>query len=91
MQRRRPRLRVALAAALVGAAVVRELRKPADERTWEGRLAGVLPYDLRPPTPARFRSRVWNPDDERLIVPQVFGIGWTLNLGRLFRLVRGQQ
>ena len=41
-----------------GALVVRELRKPADERTWHGEIAGVVPYDLRPPTLGRVR-RSW--------------------------------
>lgn len=44
-----------------------------------GKFLGV-PYDLRFPTPARIRERVWNPDDPRIIVPRVFGAGWTLNL-----------
>ncbi len=51
-------------AALIalGAAVVRELRAPAAERTWHGRVAGDVPYDLRPPTLARLRDAFWNPD-----------------------------
>ncbi len=50
-------------ALVLGAAVVTELRKSPDERTWHGKLAGVVPYDLRPPTLERVRSTVWNPDD----------------------------
>jgi hypothetical protein len=72
------------AAALLAAAVAMELRKPADRRTWQGRVAGI-PYDLRPPTAARVRQRVWNPDDPRVLTPHAFGIGWTVNLGRLAR------
>ncbi len=41
---------------LIGAAVATELFKPAEERTWEGRIAGLLPYDLRRPTLAQFGS-----------------------------------
>lgn len=74
-------------AALVGAAVATELRKPAGERTWEGRLAGLVPYDLRPPTPARVRQRLWNSAEPRLFVPTVFGVGWTVNVRRLLDLV----
>lgn len=70
---------------LIGAAVATELRKPAEQRTWQGRLAGWVPYDLRPPTPGRVRQRLWNPADHRIFVPTVFGVGWTINLGRLFR------
>jgi hypothetical protein len=69
-------------AALVGAAVATELRKPKAERTWHGRVAGV-PYDLRPPTVERLRARVWAPENPALLVPHVFGVGWTVNLARL--------
>jgi hypothetical protein len=74
-------------AALVGAAVVSELRKPATERTWQGRLVGV-PYDLRPPTLQKLRAAVWNPDNPALLVPHVFGVGWTVNVARLVGAVR---
>lgn len=73
---------------LVTAAVVKELRKPGDERTWNGVVAGFVPYELRPPTIARFRERVWAPDSDKLIGPRVFGVGWTLNLGRVYSLLR---
>lgn len=77
-----------VAAGLLTAAVVKELRTPAGERTWHGDLGGLVPYDLRPPTAERLRSRIWAPDDPRLIVPRAFGVGWTLNVGRLVRLAR---
>jgi hypothetical protein len=73
---------------LVIAAVVQELRKPPDVRTWQGVTAGVVPYDLRMPTVARFRERLWAPDDFRVFTPQVFGVGWTLNIGRVVALLR---
>lgn len=47
-----------------------------------GRILGV-PYDLRFPTPARIRERMWNPDDPRVITPRVFGAGWTVNFATL--------
>ena len=75
---------------LVVAAVVKELRTPADERSWHGDLAGLVPYDLRLPSPARFRERMWNPDGSHLINPRVFGVGWTLNYGRAVQLVRAK-
>ncbi len=74
--------------ALVAAAVASELRRPAGEREWHGMLAGVVPYDLRPPTPDRVRRRMWDPDNDALFVPQVFGVGWTVNLGRLARAIQ---
>lgn len=75
-----------ISAALLVAAVVRELRAPADDRQWHGRIVGV-PYDLRPPSLARERAAWWNPDDPRLFTPRGFGVGWALNLARVRRLV----
>ena len=74
-------LGLTLAALL--AAVILELRKPVDERTWHGYLFGFLPYDLRPPTLTRSRNSWWNPGDERILVPRDFGIGWAINLYRV--------
>lgn len=68
--------------ALVGAAVVKELRRPAAERTWQGRIAG-LPYDFRPPTAERVRAEFWAPDNQALFTPHAFGIGYGVNLARL--------
>ena len=62
------RLGTVLRVATVGMlawAVVTELRKPVPERSWQGSLAGVVPYDLRRPTFARVRQRWWNAEDER--------------------------
>lgn len=73
---------------LVVAAVAKELRTPPEERTWHGVVAGFIPYDFRWPTIARLRERVWAPEDEHLITPQVFGVGWTLNAGRVVSLIR---
>lgn len=69
--------------ALLVTAVAHELRLPADRRTWHGVVWGFVPYDLRRPTVARVRERLWSPDDPRLLMPHVFGVGWTPNLGRL--------
>ena len=66
------------------AAVVKELRQPADDRRWHGTVAGFVPYEFRRPTLARLRDRVWNPASKHLLAPQVFGVGWTLNMGRVF-------
>jgi Family of unknown function (DUF5808) len=77
------RLGLGVGVTLIGAALVTELRKSGEERTWHGKIAGRVPYDLRPPTFARVHERVWNPADRRFLVPTVFGVGWTINLGRL--------
>jgi hypothetical protein len=70
------------ALALAAAAVATELAKPASERTWHGRVGGVVPYDFRPPTWQRIRDAYWNPDSEHLFSDRVFGVGWAVNLYR---------
>ncbi len=47
-----------------------------------GRLLGV-PYELRMPTTARVRSRWWDTSNPKVLVPKVFGVGWTINFGGL--------
>ncbi len=64
---------------LVGLAVREQLSRPSEERTWHGSIFGI-PYDFRMPTVERLRATCWNKDSARVFVPQVFGIGWTLNL-----------
>jgi hypothetical protein len=68
--------------ALVGAAVRDALRRGRSH----GELLGFVPYDFRLPTVGRARERMWNPDASRVLTPITFGVGWTLNLGRLARL-----
>jgi hypothetical protein len=67
---------------LVVAAVATELSKPADERTWQGKVGGIVPYDFRPPTWQRIRDAYWNPESDRLFSDRVFGVGWAVNLYR---------
>ena len=74
-----------LGIGLVAAAVIKELRKPKPDRQWHGQVAGFVPYDFRLPTLDRLRSSVWDPDSPQVVTPQVFGVGWSLNLGRLLR------
>jgi hypothetical protein len=68
--------------ALVAAAVATELAKPAPERTWHGKVGGVVPYDFRPPTWQKIREAYWNPESDRLFSDRVFGVGWAVNLYR---------
>lgn len=70
------------AVGLVVAAVATELSKPEEERTWHGRVMGMVPYDFRPPTWERIRDAYWNPDSDRLFSERVFGVGWAVNLYR---------
>lgn len=73
---------------LLVTAVVKELRLPEDQRTWHGTVAGFVPYELRPPTLARAKERLWNPESEHLVGPHVFGVGWSLNVGKVVALAR---
>ncbi|WP_186812614.1 DUF5808 domain-containing protein [Cellulomonas composti] len=89
-RRRRPSLYRLIVATLTIAAIVKELRLPAEERTWNGIVAGFVPYDFRMPTLERVRERLWDPEGAHLFSPHVFGVGWTVNLGRVFALVRAK-
>lgn len=62
------------------AALYQELRKPDAERTWHGKVAGVVPYDFRVPTLERLREAYWNPESDRIFSEHVFGVGWALNI-----------
>lgn len=80
------------AASLIGAgllvgAIGRELSLPKAERTWHGRVIGV-PYDLRPPTLERLQSSWCAPNNPIMFTPKSFGVGWDLNVGRLFTLLK---
>jgi hypothetical protein len=69
-----------VAFGLFAAAIATELAKPEAERTWHGRVFGVVPYDFRPPTWQRIRDAYWNPDSDELFSDRVFGVGWAVNL-----------
>jgi hypothetical protein len=69
------------------AAIVKELRMPEAERTWNGKVASLVPYDFRMPTVARAKERWWNPTAP-VIGPRIFGVGWTLNAGRVWALIQ---
>ena len=52
-----------------------------------GRFLGV-PYDFRVPTADRVRERFWNEDDDRIFMPMVFGVGWSINFFRVVEKFR---
>ena len=66
-------------------AVVQELRKEPGERTWHGKVAGFVPYDLRKPTVERFRQTYWNPDGP-LVSGKAWGVGWAPNFAAVKKL-----
>jgi hypothetical protein len=72
-----------LVLAIIGVvAVIQELRKPPEERTWHGKVADFVPYDFRMPTVGRVRSTYWNPQGP-IVSGKVFGVGWAPNFGAL--------
>jgi len=77
-------LRTALLGAVVGAVWV-ELRKPPEERTWNGKLLGVVPYDLRVPTLEGLRQAYWNPRSPKIFTPRPLGVGWAVNIPTVLR------
>jgi len=73
--------------AIVGIiALVQELRKPAEERTWHGKVADFVPYDFRMPSVDRLRETYWNPEGP-LLSSKVWGVGWSPNFGALKKLI----
>jgi uncharacterized membrane protein len=46
-----------------------------------------IPYDWRWPTWVVIKERMWNPQDQRLFTPHVFGWGWSLNVYEVLRRV----
>lgn len=66
-------------------AVVQELRKPPEERTWHGKVGDLVPYDFRKPTMERFRDTYWNPDGP-ILSPKAWGVGWSPNFGAARRV-----
>src|SRR5712691_9902633 len=81
----------AIFVGLLGAAVATELRKPQEERAWHGKLAGIVPYELRRPTFQRVRETYWAPADAHVVKPAVWGVGWTLNVGRVVQMIRRER
>ncbi|MDQ2884820.1 MAG: DUF5808 domain-containing protein [Chloroflexota bacterium] len=67
-----------IVATLVGSAVAQQLSRPANERTWHGKVVGI-PYDFRMPTVEKLRNTFWNKDTASVLVPHAFGMGWSIN------------
>ena len=69
-----------LAWVALAAALYQELKRPPEERTWHGKVAGSIPYDFRVPTFERFRDAYWDPDTDRVFSDKVIGVGWAVNI-----------
>ena len=81
--RRLRRLGRFAAIALTVAAISQEMSKSETQRTWRGKVWGIVPYDFRPPTWERLRESFWNPRDDRIFTERPFGVGWAVNLYQL--------
>lgn len=71
------------AATLMVAAILKEVEKPEQEREWHGKVARFVPYDFRLPTVDSILDAYWNPCDNRVMMPAVFGVGWAINFRAL--------
>jgi hypothetical protein len=78
----RRRVLLAAGAVLLGAAVAEELMKPREQRTWEGRILDLIPYDLRIATPEGFREAKANPSQARIV------LGYRLDLENAVKFAR---
>lgn len=86
-KKRGPRNLWRLVLFIIGAAAIaQELRKPASERTWHGKVADFVPYDFRKPTLERFREAYWN-EAGPILSPRAFGVGWVPNFGAMKRVL----
>ncbi|HET8777777.1 MAG TPA: hypothetical protein VFN76_08960 [Candidatus Limnocylindria bacterium] len=77
-------IRMAVLGAVLGAIYV-ELRKPPAERTWNGKLLGVVPYDFRMPSLEGLRQAYWNPRSPKIFTPRPLGVGWAVNIPTVLR------
>jgi Family of unknown function (DUF5808) len=83
MRSRRLRRLITLATwGVFAAAIAQEMKKDPEDREWHGTVGDLIPYDFRPPTAERIQRSLWDPDGP-LFTPQVFGVGWAVNFGRL--------
>ena len=79
-------IRMAVLGAVLGA-VYAELRKPPEQRTWNGQLLGVVPYDFRMPSLGALREAYWNPASKTIFTPRPLGVGWAVNIPALLERV----
>ena len=77
-------VRMAAIGAVAGA-VYTELPKPPAERTWHGKLLGMIPYDFRIPTLESIRQAYWNPRSPKIFTDRPLGIGWAINIPTALR------
>jgi len=79
-----------LGLATVVAAVVDQLRRPPEQRTWRGRAFDMIPYDFNVPTLERLSEAYWNPGSSSILTDRPLGIGWAVNFAAVVAWMRGQ-
>ena len=77
-------MKVAVVGAFVGA-IYTELRKPPEQRTWHGKLLGVVPYDFRMPSFEQVQKAYWNPHSPKVFTDRPLGVGWAINIPTVLR------
>jgi hypothetical protein len=68
--------------------VYSEVRKVPGDPRLRGKALGFVPYDLRPPTLAKFPRAYWDPQEPRIFTGRVSGIGWSINFAELVERIR---
>ncbi|MHB1007565.1 MAG: DUF5808 domain-containing protein [Chloroflexota bacterium] len=71
---------------VTAAAILDQMQRPADARTWHGKVLDFFPYDFRMPSLERVKERMWNPESNDIVTPMVFGVGWTVNAAALYKM-----
>ena len=77
-------MKMAVVGAFVGA-IYTELRKPPEQRTWHGKLLGVVPYDFRMPSYEQVQKAYWNPHSPKVFTDRPLGVGWAINIPTALR------
>ena len=47
-----------------------------------------MPYDFRKPTMQRLRLSIWNPEEDRVFIPSLLGVGWSINFHQVLKQLR---
>src|SRR5262244_3122155 len=75
-------------AGLTAAAIGQELARPAEERTWKGKIAGV-PYNFHVPEWGQIANEYWNPASDKVLSPHAIGLGWGINFAAVAQRAQG--
>lgn len=81
------KLTLAAILSITALAILEQLVRDPRYRDWHGTILGI-PYDFRLPTIERARAAVWSEESDHLLSPHVFGVGWTVNVGRVYALLK---